>query len=80
MNNITTQITVNGMIASTSNTATMDDPCRAHAAIFVFPSDEGDVTEQVYDGLLDAWKIRESEVESVTIGVAGDEITLSIVR
>ena len=81
MSKITTQITVNGIIASTSYTATMDDPCCDHAANFVFPSDEGgDVTERVYEELSDAWENREDGDDSVTIGVQGDEITLSVIR
>jgi hypothetical protein len=81
MSKITTQITVNGIVASTSYSATMDDPCCDHAANFVFAEDEGgDVTERVYDELADAWKSREDCAESVTIRVEGDEITLSVVR
>lgn len=76
---ITTEITVNGIVASRSTTATMDDPCRDHAASFYFPADEGgDVTERVYNELQDAWDNREGE-RSVTIRVEGDEITLSLV-
>lgn len=78
---IKTQITVNGIVASTSSTATIDDPCCDHLANFVFSNDEGgDVTERVYDELSEAWDNRKDGVESVTIGVDGDEITLSIVE
>lgn len=81
MSKITTQITVNGIVASTSYTATMDNPCCDHAANFVFPADEGgDVTDRVYDELSEAWENRDDDTESVTINVEGDEITLSIVR
>jgi len=81
MSKITTQITVNGIVASTSYSATMDYPCCDHSANFVFPADEGgDVTERVYDELAEAWETREDGAESVTIGVEGDEITLSVVR
>jgi len=81
MSKITTQITVNGIIASTSCTATMGDPCCDHAANFTLGADEGgDVTERVYDELADAWKSRADDDESVTINVDGDEITLSVVR
>jgi hypothetical protein len=78
---IKTQITVNGIVASTSSTATIDDPCCDHLANFVFSTDEGgDVTERVYDELAEAWGNRKDGVESVTIDVDGDEITLSIVE
>ena len=81
MSKITTQITVNGIIASTSYTATMDDPCRDHSANFVFPADEGgDITERVYDTLLEEWESRDDDSETVTIDIAGYEITLSVIR
>lgn len=77
---IATQITVNGIVASTSYTALIDDPCRDHAANFALEGGEGgDVTERVYDELLEAWESRDDDSESVTIGVEGDEITLSII-
>jgi hypothetical protein len=80
MNKITTQITVNGIVASTSQTAVIDDPCLDHGANFVFPADEGgDVTERVYSELQAAWANR-GDAESVIIRVEGDEITLSVVR
>ena len=65
---------------STSSTAAMDDPCRDHAASFVFPCGEGgDVTERVYDELEEAWRNRKAGSKSVSIGVEGDEITLSVI-
>lgn len=84
MSKITTQITVNGIVASTSYTATMGDPCCDHAANFAFASgasgEGGDVTERVYDELADAWESRDDADETVTINVEGDEITLSVIR
>lgn len=81
MAKITTQITVNGIVASTSYTATMDDPCCDHSANFTFATDEGgDATGRVYDELADAWENRDDDTETVTIRIEGDEITLSIVK
>ena len=81
MSKITTQITVNGMVASTSCTATMDDPCCDHGGNFTSEDGEyGDLNERVYDELQDAWENRDGDAETVTINVEGDEITMSIVH
>tara|TARA_R110000823_G_scaffold20193_3_gene62035 strand:- start:18 stop:257 length:240 start_codon:yes stop_codon:yes gene_type:complete len=77
---IETVIIVNGIVASTSCTATMDDPCCDHAANFTSEGGEiGDLNDTVYGELSDAWESRDDGDESVTIGVDGDEITLSLV-
>ena len=57
---IETVITVNGIVASTSCTATMDDPCCDHAANFTSEGGEiGDLNDTVYGELSDAWESRD---------------------
>ena len=78
---IKTSISVNGIWASTSGTASMDDPCKDHAANFGFSDGEGpqDFTEECYDALEAAWDERDDGEESVTICLYGDSITLALV-
>lgn len=79
-NKITTQITVNGIVVSTSYDATSDDPCHNHTGNFTSEGGEyGDLNGQVYDELSEAWNNREDGANSVTIGIDGDEITLGVI-
>lgn len=75
-----TEISVNGILASTSATATIEDPCRDHPANFGYAADEGpeDCTDEVYDALQDAWESRGAGQDSVSITLHGDCFQLSL--
>lgn len=77
MKTITTEIHVNGILASRSCSATVAEPCRDHTAHFGFAPGEGpeDITDEVYEALQDAWDDMGGDRE-VTVHLHGDEIAL----